>query len=132
MTSTKNGLIGADTTFLIDFFKGEENAVEFMRRYTKLLRVSELVIYEFLCGNLTDKQRGIFFEAMQSFIAVNFNPESAIMASNLFRDAKENGKSVGHQDCMIAGSYCAHGINNIVTRNAKHFRSLQGINPVSF
>ena len=130
--STKIGTIGADTTFLIDFLKGEPPAVEFMRKYAKMIRLSELVIYEFLCGNLNESQQKIFLEAIQSFITVNFNREAALSASQFFREGIKKGIMPGHQDCMIAGSYNAAGIFTIVTRNAKHFSKLEGINVVQY
>jgi len=130
--SIKTGIVGADTSFLIDFFKGEKGAVEFMQKHAKLLRVSELVIYEFLCGNLTKEQKEMFFEAMQSFVTVTFNREAGVFASEMFRNAKDKGKEVGHQDCMIAGSYVAHGVKLIVTRNDKHFKNINEVDVVMY
>jgi predicted nucleic acid-binding protein len=118
---TKIGTIGADTSFLIDFFKGDVAAVEFMRQHVRLLRVSELVIYEFLCGNLSERDEKIFIDAVQFFTALEFNREAAILGSQMYRKGKEEGKTVGHQDCMIAGSYLSHGVHKIVTRNTGHF-----------
>ena len=130
--STKIGIVGADTTFLIDFFKGEEPAVEFMRKYARVLRVSELVIYEFLCGNLSSDDQALFFDAIQSFSAVAFNREAAVHASELYRKGKSSGKTINHQDCMIAGSYLAHGVSHIVTRNKQHFHNMKGINVLDY
>jgi len=130
--STRTGTIGADTSFLIDFFKGNEDAISFMRKNAKLLRVSELVIYEFLCGNLKKSEQEIFFDAMQSFTSVNFNREAAVLASEFFRNAKKKGKTIGHQDCMISGSYLASGIRIIVTKNTEHFKHLNEISVVSY
>lgn len=130
--STKIGIVGADTTFLIDFFKGEEPAVDFMRAHARVLRVSELVIYEFLCGNLSPSDQALFFEAIQSFTTVPFNREAAIHASELYRKGKRSGKTVNHQDCMIAGSYLAHGISHIVTRNKHHFNDMKRVTVLTY
>ncbi|MFH1917283.1 MAG: PIN domain-containing protein [Nanoarchaeota archaeon] len=126
-TSTRIGTIGIDTAFLIDFFNGEKSAILFMGKHAKLLRVSELVIYEFLCGNLTGREQEVFMQAIQSFPAVPFQREAAIRGSRIFRTSKKEGKSIGHQDCMIAGSYLANGIERIVTRNAGHFSKMREI-----
>jgi predicted nucleic acid-binding protein len=131
-TSTRTGIVGADTSFLIDFFRGDAGAVQFMRSHSRLLRVSELVIYEFLCGNLSLREQKLFFDAMQSFTTVEFNREAAILASELYRKGKQAGTSLGHQDSMIAGSYLAHGVNKIVTRNAEHFSRLKEIEVISY
>lgn len=126
------GLVGADTSLLVDFFQGDIGAVTFMRHHAGMLRISELVIYEFLCGNLTTKQQNIFFSGIQSFATVSCNREAVICASELFRSAKKNGTTVGHQDCLIAGSYLAHGVTFIATRNHKHFSSLPQIRTLSY
>jgi len=121
------GLIGANTTLLIDFFKGEEHAVKFMREHSTVLVISELVIYEFLCGNLTQKEEHIFLGAMQSFPSVTVDREVATAASKLFRNGKKKGKPVGHQDALIAGSYLAAGVTEIVTRNVQHFSNIPDV-----
>lgn len=121
------GTVGVDTAFLIDFFDGDVGAVAFMRTYAKMLRISELVVYEVLCGKLTEKEKATVFSALQSFPALPFNRESALIASDLYRECKRKGTSVDHKDCMIAGSYLAHGVKTIVTRNKKDFERLQTV-----
>ncbi len=130
--STGIGTVGADTTFLIDFFKGVPEAVGFMRANARHLRVSELVVYEFLCGNLSPDQQKRFFDAMQSFPSLGFGREAAVIAGRLYRNAWEKGLVVGHQDSMIAGSYLSGGVQMIVTRNVKHFSSLEEIETISY
>jgi predicted nucleic acid-binding protein len=129
---TKIGTIGADTTFLIDFFKGEKKAVEFMKLNSHLIRVSELVIYEFLCGKLGQREKRLFLEAIEHFGCIPFNHDAALLASEIFRNQKKTGKTIGHQDCMIAGSYLSHGVFNIVTRNKKHFEKITKINAKTY
>jgi len=124
---TVPGPIGADTSFLIDFFNGEEDAVSFMGRNAKRLHVSELVIFEFLCGNLNSKEIVTFLGAMKSFPTVPFERDAATIASTLFRHGKKEGKSVSHADCLIAGSYLSAGIKEIATKNIRHFKDMKGI-----
>lgn len=129
---TETGIIGADTTFLVDFFSGEPKAAKFMRDNARLIKVSTLIIYEFLCGNLNEAEKKIFFDAMQSFTTAGFSIESAVIAGNLYRNVKKAGKTTGHQDCMIAGSYMSSGIKKIVTRNTEHFKNLKGVEVISY
>lgn len=121
------GRIGADTSFLIEFFKGAEPAVAFMEKNAKRLVVSELVIHEFLCGNLTKNETLTFLGAMKSFPSVEFNRDAALISSVLFRDGKNKGRTTSHADCLIAGSYRAAGVTEIVTLNVKHFTGMQGV-----
>ncbi|KXA91201.1 hypothetical protein AKJ57_02095 [candidate division MSBL1 archaeon SCGC-AAA259A05] len=50
-------MIGADTSFLIDFLNGEEESVEWMEEHKNILYLCENVVYEFLCGNLLVGER---------------------------------------------------------------------------
>lgn len=115
------GRIGADTTLLIDFFRGEKNAIRFMEQHAPYLIVSELVVYEFLCGKLSPRDRSRFLQAMQSFPSAPVDREAVVAASKVYREGRKKGKPIGHQDALIAGSYKACGIEKIATRNAKHF-----------
>ena len=126
------GVIGVDTTFLIDYFYGKSDAVEFMKNYFKLIRISELVIYEFLCGNLTINERDTFLKAIQSFPSVELNREAILISSDIFRKGKQLGTPIGHQDSLIAGSYVASGIKSLVTRNTKHFSKIKEIQTINY
>ena len=126
------GTIGIDTSFLIDYFKGESSAIEFMREHSGLLRVSELVMFEFLCGRLTERQKVFFLQAMQSFPHVGFDAEAAICASDMYRKGKKNGKTVNQPDCLVAGSYLANGVTSIVTKNSKDFEKIADIDVLSY
>ncbi len=126
------GTLGADTTLLIDFFTGLPSAVEFVKKNSRLIRVSELVVYEFLCGNLTEKESTVFLNAMQSFPSVGVSREAVLIASDFYRHGRRSGSLIGHQDCLIAGSYLAAGIKNVVTRNKKHFSKIKTINVIEY
>lgn len=126
------GTIGIDTSFLIDFFKGDASAMEFMRTHSGLLRVSEIVVFEFLCGGLSQRQKSFFLQAMQSFPRVDFNAEAAIAASDVYRGAKRKGKAISQPDCQVAGCYLAHGVTSIVTRNVRDFEKITEINVLSY
>ncbi len=128
----ETGMIGADTSFIIDFLKGEEKAVRFMKENSRHIRINELVIYEFLCGNLDQKNLKVFFEFIQMFSHNPFNRESAVLAGELFRDARKRGKTIGHADCMIAGSYLSNGISRIASRNVNHFMMMRGIKVIRY
>lgn len=125
------GKIGIDTSFLIDYFKGESNAIAFMENNSSSLVISELVIYEFLCGNLTQKEEKVFLEAVELFLEAPLSRQATQIASQNIENVK-NGKSIGHQDCLIAGSYLASGVNAIVTANKKHFEHIKNITVLEY
>lgn len=117
-------MIGADATFLIDFLRGEAKAVEWMAKNYDVLCLSENVVYEFLCGNLTESEIDRFFAFVSQFPVFSFNRNAAIKSSMMYREMKQKGKTVAHPDAMIAGTYLANSVNRIVTRNRKHFENL--------
>ncbi|HLC74262.1 MAG TPA: type II toxin-antitoxin system VapC family toxin [Candidatus Nanoarchaeia archaeon] len=119
-------MIGADTTFLIDFFKGESHAVEWMKQNQEFLCLCEPVVYEFLCGNLTEHQQDVFLAFISQFPVFSFNRQAALRSSQLYRGVKRKGQAVAHPDAIIAGTYAANEVATIVTRNNKHFENVIG------
>lgn len=108
--------IGADTSLLIDFFKGDKGAVAFMRVNRNRMMLSEMVMYEFLCG-LEDPSWII--EACAGLHKVPFDMAAAQKAAEVYRKSLAKGKRASHQDAMVAGSYIAAGISKIATRDTK-------------
>ena len=121
-------MIGADTTFLIDFFKGIPSAVNYMKKNKELLCLCEPVVYEFLCGNLTPEEVDTFLGFVLQFPVFAFDQNAALKASSIFREGKKLGKTISHPDAIIAGCYLANQVSRIVTRNAQHFSTI----PISF
>ncbi|MBI4153238.1 type II toxin-antitoxin system VapC family toxin [Candidatus Woesearchaeota archaeon] len=117
-------MIGADTSFLVDFLKGEQHAVDWMTKNADVLCLSENVVYELLCGNLTESQNDQFLAFISQFPVFSFNRNAAIKSSKMYREMKQKGKTIAHPDAMIAGTYLANSVNRIVTRNLKHFENL--------
>lgn len=120
-------MIGADTSFLIDFLNGEEESVEWMEEHKNILYLCENVVYEFLCGNLSEKEKETFLGFVSQFPVLRFDRDAALKAAEIFRKGKEEGQSVPHPDAMISGTYAAHGIEKIVTRNPTHFEKIDTI-----
>jgi len=114
-------MIGADTSFLIDFFKGDDKAVSWMKVKNDLLCVNETVIYEFLCGNLKEKEKDLFLAFVSQFPVFTFDRNASIKSSSIYRDCKSKGKRISHPDAIVAGTYVANNVNKIITRNKKHF-----------
>ena len=117
-------MIGADTSFLIDFLKGEPHAVTWMRENQEYLCLNELVVYEFCCGRLTSRQLDQFLAFALQFPVFSLDRNASMKASELFRGAKMKGRSIAHPDALIAGTYLANNISRIITRNEKHFEHL--------
>ena len=125
-------MIGVDTSFLIDFFNGEEDAVNWMEEHKDVVHISENVVYEFLCGNLDNNEVEKFLGFVSHFPTVSFDRDSAIRSSEILRNQKRNGTRTSHPDTMIAGSYLGHEISKIVTRNPSDFESIQDLEVLEY
>lgn len=125
-------MIGADTSFLIDFLKGEEDAVKRMKKHQDVLHLCENVVYEFLCGNLREEEREVFLAFVSQFPVFSFDREAALRSSKIFRRGKEIGKPIPHPDAMIAGIYAAHEVDKIITRNPEHFKGVKEITVIEY
>lgn len=125
-------MIGVDTSFLMDFLKGEEKAVKAMEKYKDSIYICENVVYEFLCGNLSENDINKFLGFVSQFPVVGFGRDAAIVSSKIFRDSKKKGDPVPHPDAMVAGSYLAENIDRIITRNKSHFEKIKGLKVLGY
>ena len=125
-------MIGADTSFLIDFFQGDEEAVEFMEENRDVIHLSENVVYEFLCGDLTDEEVEKFLGFVSHFPVVSFDRDASMRASKIFRKQRKEGNKTAHPDTMIAGSYLGHEIDKIVTRNTEDFQKIEELEVLEY
>lgn len=120
-------MIGLDTSFLIDFFHGEKNAISWMDQYKDVVCLNENVVYEFLCGNLSDKNKDIFLSFVSQIPVFSFDRNASIKCSDVYRACKRKGETVSHPDVLIGGTYLVNNVDNVVTRNEKDFRKITGL-----
>ncbi|PSG98925.1 MAG: hypothetical protein BRC29_02230 [Nanohaloarchaea archaeon SW_7_43_1] len=125
-------MIGVDTSFLIDFFNGEEDAVKRMEEHKDVVHISENVVYEFMCGNLDNNEVEKFLGFVSHFPTVSFDRDSAIRSSEILRNQKRNGTRISHPDTMIAGSYLGHEVSKIVTGNTSDFENIQDLEVLEY
>jgi predicted nucleic acid-binding protein len=125
-------MIGADTSFLIDFLNDQQNAVEWMDEHKNVLYLCENVIYEFLCGNLSEQEQETFLGFASQFPVLSFDRDAALRSAKIFRKGKDTGNSIPHPDAAIAGTYAAHEIEKIVTRNPDHFDTIDTITVLQY
>lgn len=123
-------MIGLDTSFLIDYFRRDPGARQLIEQEDAFC-VSELVVFEFLCGNLSDSAENAFLAFVSQLESFPVTREAARLSAKLHRGAKRKGMAIGAADALIAGTLLAHGVKRVATRNAKHFKGT-GIEPVAY
>ncbi len=86
--------------------------------------VHDLVIYEFLCGNLSPRQAEAFEEQIKLLPIISLNPKAIRKAARIYREQRAKGRTIGSFDAIISAGYKTEGINQIVTRNVRHYENL--------
>ena len=125
-------MIGLDTSFLIDFFNGEEKSVLWMTKYKELVCLNEQVIYEFLCGKLNSNQIDKFLSFVSQLPIFSFNRIASLRSAEIYRFCKRRGLTVPHPDTMIAGTYISNNVSRIVTKNVRDFKKISELNVMTY
>ncbi len=82
-------MIGADTSFLIDFLDEKEEALKFMKENKEQIKICEPVIFEFLCGNLTEEEKETFLAFISRFETFNLDRNATLKSSEIYREGKK-------------------------------------------
>ena len=120
---TKKLLI--DTDVLIDYLRGQAQAVEFLESRTEVLLISTMTIAELYAGVRNGKEMEMLNELIRAFQVVPID-ESISMKGGLYR--RDYGKShgMGLADAIIAASAELNRVT-LVTLNQKHFPMIADI-----
>ena len=125
-------MAGLDTSFLIDLVVGRPEAIALYKEQKEPLFVSELVVFEFLCGNISPRVEDDFFAAVSECTFVTIEREEVLLAARIFRELKRRGETRPLLDTAIAASYLANNISTIITGNAKDFEGIPGLKIESY
>jgi predicted nucleic acid-binding protein len=125
-------MVGADTSFLVDFFRGDPKAIALYSSSKAILCVSEFAVYEFLCGNLSEAEQRNFLSALDECLHVTFERAEAVKSAQIYRSFKRKGSSRSASDLAIAGSYLANNVGVILTGNPKDFEDIPGLTVRSY
>src|SRR3989344_2193874 len=114
-----------DTTLLIDFLKGEKNAVSMIEELDDIY-TTEINAYELLVGaNLIKNNKERYLKDVLILIdSINILPlerEGTIKAAEISSELIMKGKMIEETDALIAGIAISFGIKEIITANVSHF-----------
>lgn len=116
----------SDTTVVVDFLRGNENATKFLKQFPEISIVS---VAEVIQGAHHARELRIIIRACDALNQARVDSEISILAVNLL---KKYNLSHGllFLDALIAAT-CITGRNILVTENIKDFRFIKGLELIS-
>ena len=127
-----------DTTFLIDFLRGEEaTRTTYLRLKSEGYNFATTTINAFEIFRGVDKRGRIKGEEeavrklLSRLIVWNLDIEAAERCSRIYTDIERTGKPVGVNDCLAAAIAITNGCQKIVSED-EHFQKISGIERISY
>jgi predicted nucleic acid-binding protein len=125
MTSKKPILV--DTDVLVDYFRGHEKAVAFIKKYSAQIVLSPIVIAELYAGVKGPAEQTVLDNFISLFQVVPVTVHIAQTAGIFRRDfGKSHG--VGLADAILAATACTENAT-LKTLNVKHYPMLDDLGP---
>jgi tRNA(fMet)-specific endonuclease VapC len=126
----KEALLDTDT--LSYFFKKEKDVVAKVDKYLQefgYVNISVVTYYEVMNGLLyKDARRQL--EKFETFISLNtiipLSENIARKSAEIYAELRKTGKSIGHNDILIAGTAIENDMV-LITNNANHFNRIEGL-----
>jgi len=120
-----------DTTFIIDFLRGEEEALKKAKEISNYkLFTTEINVFEILTGIYKRgkfNEEKIFLEFLGRLEILLLAGEATKISARINVDLEKRGVKIGVYDCLIAGIALTNDIKTVVTRNKEHFSRIKSI-----
>ncbi|MBS3128556.1 PIN domain-containing protein [Candidatus Woesearchaeota archaeon] len=130
-------MIGLDSTFIIDFLRGDEKAVAKAREIEhEQLVVTPLNVFEvffgvFLRNNKREEEIASTRSFFQRIEQLPITREAAVEAAKKEAELSKQGKVMEVTDVIIAMTYLDHGCKQILTRDLS-FKRIKELKIVSY
>ncbi|MBI2056935.1 PIN domain-containing protein [Candidatus Pacearchaeota archaeon] len=117
-------MVCLETTFLIDFFRGNKEAIEKYKKIKesgKSLKVTAPSITEIISGaslNIKNEEKEKAIEFFSNLEILELNKKSAILSGEVEAELILSGETIGIIDILI-GSICLSNNETLLTRNKK-------------
>lgn|SRR3989338_5722679 len=130
-------MIGVDTGVLIDLFRGNKKLTALLSNLNEKAVLTRVSYLELMFGidpsepkHKSEEEH--FDNLFDEYELLELDKESAKKSSSIFWFLKKQGKMIEQFDCVIAGILLSNGVNRIITRNAKHFVNIRGLDVISY
>jgi predicted nucleic acid-binding protein len=116
-----------DTDVLIDFFRGNDNAVAFVKNHSDRIILSSIVVAELFAGVKGSAEQAALEAFVSIFRVIPVNGEIA-KAGGLFKSKFGKSHGIGIADAILAATAEAENAE-LKTLNTRHYPMLKGLTP---
>jgi predicted nucleic acid-binding protein len=127
-----------DTSFLIDFLRGEEDArTVYMALKAQGHRFATTTIVAFELFRGIDKrgrqkrEEQAVYTLLAQLAVWHLDTDAAEYASRIYTDLENSGKPIGVNDCLTAAISLTNGCHKMIS-NDIHFKTISGLELVSY
>lgn len=115
-----------DTDVVVDFLRGYDKAIAYLKNYPSEIALSSIVVAELYAG-VRDDEREKLDEFVSLFPVLPITPEIAKAGGLLKRDYHRSHE-VGLADALMAATAVSENAE-LKTLNTKHYPMLKGLKP---
>ncbi len=125
-------MVCLETTFMIDFLRGREEARIFLRNILEKMEMPSITsptIMELISGaenNESKKEKKEILSLLPSLIILSLDKDSSILAGEIEANLILQGETIQPVDIMI-GAICIKNNETLVTKNIKHFQRIKDL-----
>ena len=124
-----------DTTFLIDMLRGKKETLKILDTKETFL-TTQINMYEVIrdlfLKNISSSKILEITELFENIKVLNLDDNSIIKSAEISSELIKKGQFISDCDCLTAGISLSRQINEIVTKNVKHFSRIKGVKVVKY
>jgi len=127
-----------DTSFVIDFLRGDKKAVSMVENFKEKDEFMSLaapslieLISSAQLGIKRNQEKDKISRFISSITVLSLDKDSAFLAGELEGDLIMAGEQIGNSDVMIGAIAKSNG-ESLITRNVKHFSKIQRLKVISY
>ena len=132
-------MVCLDTTFFADLFRkniaAEKKLYELANDTetvsTTVMTIAELYYGAYKSKNIIDEMRNVA-SVLDSFLILEMNQEGAKIFGEILSTLEEKGQTIPDRDILIGAISLSKGEKTIITRNAKDFARIPGLEVITY
>ena len=135
-------MIILDTTACIDYLNGNKEIKSLLSKQEDLIHITSITVYEINIGlertkrKISLKRYNELYKIWIDFISgMEIFPlgfKEAEKVAEIYDKLEAKGTIIDDNDVLIVGIMLSNGINNIITKNIRHFKEIEDVKVISY